>query len=395
MAPTYVFFTSYARPDNSDTKLGDAIKKLEGRVRAKMGAAANVEIAFFDINDITTGQQWEQRLGAVLRETKIIVCMCSPTYVNSAFCAKEFEVFRRRLAMAADPEAAQVAIVPVVWEPGTFPNAILEYQLNDARLPDAYGKTLGLSHFSRLPSQADKLDDAIEVLADVIDQADQNAVLPVWTDPIVFDDLPSFPHHPKAEPYKNVTLTVLHDDRAQWKMGGIRHPIGFIADLAAKDLQVSLEIVDPNPATLPQRLEQAKTARHMSIIAIDHDDAQNPKWQQMLADIDQAARSNCAVLVGWKQPELTSPADIQSWLKQLLPNSSGSAARHSSFPLNDEKGCKKALTSAIAGLQMALIAEDKHLAQTVDSPVLRSEAEKNGIDVDSHPTVSNNDGGGQ
>src|SRR5438874_408203 len=114
MAPE-LFFTSYARPDNSDAKLEGAVRQLENRVRAKIGLAADAKIAFFDVADIKTGQDWEQRLDGVLRGTKIIVCMCSPTYVNSAFCAKEFEVFRRRLAQASAP--ANVFILPVIWEP--------------------------------------------------------------------------------------------------------------------------------------------------------------------------------------------------------------------------------------------------------------------------------------
>jgi hypothetical protein len=388
----HIFFTSYARLDNSDAKLGDTVKKIEGRVRALMGAAADVNIAFFDADDLRTGQEWEVRLGDTLKEAKIIVCMCSPTYVNSAYCAKEFEVFRRRLIAAADQARGKVAIVPVVWEPGALPEAILRYQLKDARFPDPYGKTVGLSQFSRLKSQSDKLDDVIEVLAEIINDAEANANLPAWTDEIRFDDLPSFLQHPKPEPYKNMTLTVLHDDAAQWKMGGVRKGIGAIADVVASDLHIALEIIDPNAATLPQKLDAARTARHMSIVAVAFDDAQTPPWQQMLAQVDQAGRTNCAVLVGFRQPELTSATDIQAKLKQLLPQSSTPGSRHSAFALNDEKGCANALKAAVAALQMDLITEDKNNAQQVDSQELRDEAAKQGIALDARPTVSSSDG---
>jgi pimeloyl-ACP methyl ester carboxylesterase len=387
-----IFFTSYARPDNSDTKLEGAIRQLEKRVRAKIGLAADAKIAFFDVEDIKTGQDWEKRLDGVLRGTKIIVCMCSPTYVNSPFCAKEFEVFRRRLARAS--AAANVFILPVIWEPGQLPAPILKYQFTDARLPDAYGKTLGLSHFTRLASQTDKLDDAIEVLADVIDQAEQNGTLEAWADPIVFDELPSFLHNPKREPYKNVTLTVLNTDQAQWKMGTLRRSIGAIADATARDLQISLEILDPNLVTLANSLEQARASRHMSIVAVDFDDAGKAPWRQILDGLDAAARSNCAVLVGWKRADLVSPADMQAKLRTLLPKSSASVASHAHFPLSDDGGVRAALTTAITELQMALIAEDKHLAQTVESAELRYDAGVKGIDVDSRPTVSNTQGTG-
>jgi hypothetical protein len=388
--PTAVFFTSYARSDNGDTKLEGAIRKLETRVRAKIGAADDAKIAFFDVEDIKTGQDWEQRLDSVLRSARMIVCMCSPTYVNSAFCAKEFEVFRRRFVQASAPD--NVVIVPVIWEPGLLPAAVQKFQFTDASLPDAYGKTLGLSHFARLPSQAGKLEDAIEALADVINRAEQNGVLEEWHEPIKFEDLPSFVHNPRSERYQNVTLTVLHGDRAQWKMRTLRRSVGALADAAAKDLQISLEILDPDVVTLGARLDQAKAHRHMSIVAIDVDDARTAPWQQLLADIDAAKRSNLAVLVGWKNPELVSSGDRQAKLRTLLPASSGPTALHTYFPLGDERNAASALKATIAALQMALIDEDKHLAQTVDSAELRNEAEANGIDVDSRPSVTNTQG---
>jgi len=388
---THIFFTSYARLDNSDAKLGDAVKRIEARVRAKMGAGADISIAFFDTDDLRTGHEWELRLGQVLRETKIIVCMCSPTYVNSAYCAKEFEVFRRRLAAAADPDKDKVAIIPVVWEPGALPEAILRYQLKDARLPAPYGPTVGLSQFTRLTSQKEKLDDLIEVLAEIINDADSNADLPPLADEIHFDELPSFLQYPKREPYKNMTLTVLHDDAAQWKMGGVRRSIGAIADAVASDLKIALEIVDPALPTLVQRLGDARTARHMSIVAVAYDDAQKAPWQQMLSQIDQAALTNCAVLVGFRQPELTSATDIEARFKQLLPQSNSPSSRHTAFPLNDEKNCASIIKATVAALQMDLITEDKSRAQQVDSQELRDEAAKQGIALDCRPTVSSSD----
>lgn len=388
--PAPVFFTSYARPDNGDSRLEVAIRKLEKRVRAKIGLGDDATIAFFDVQDIKTGQDWEARLSGVLRTARIIVCMCSPTYVNSAFCAKEFEVFRRRLARASAPE--NVVIVPVIWEPGQLPAAILKYQFTDGRMPDAYGKTLGLSHFSRLPSQADKLDDAIEVLADIIDQAERGGTAEDWLDDIVFDNLPSFVHHPRSEPYQNLTLTVLHSDRAQWKMGTLRRSIGALADDTAKELQISLEVLEPNAVTLDGSLERARVSRHMSVIVADFDATTTAPWQGILAQIDAAARSNCAVMAGFKRATATSPADMQAKLRALLPQSSGPPALHAHFVLGDERGTGTTLKTVTAALQMALIAEDRHLAQTVESAQLRSSAGALGIDVDAKPSVSNAEG---
>ena len=386
MAPAHVFFTSYARDDNDEQKLASAVKRIEKRVRAMMGVDEDVQIAFFDGNSIETGQQWKERLGDALRETKIIVCMLSPRYVNSAFCAKEFEVFRRRLAAAAQPQ--KIVVVPVVWEPGSLPEALLEFQFRDDRLPPEYGTTVGLSQITRLRSQVEKLDDVIEVIAEIINKADRDAALPAWVDELDFDELPSFVHSPRREPYRNVTLTVLHDDRAQWRMGGMRTSIGKVADDVAAKAQTSLEVIDPNPANLAQKLAAAQQARHMSIVAIDAEDAQKAPWQALLREIDEARRSNCAVLVALKQPEKLSQIEIQARLAELLPDSTSSGSQHNTFALGDAESCRTAMTRAVAGLQMALIAEDRDRAQQVESPELRAAAADQGIVLNTRPTVS-------
>src|SRR5687768_10063047 len=121
MAFTHIFFTSYARLDNRDGKLAKAIDAIKDRVIAKTGEAATV---FFDTTDLKNGIEWEQALGDALKEIRVVVCLCSPSYLKSAFCAKEFEIFRRRV----DADAKNtVAIIPVVWEPVALPEVIRRF----------------------------------------------------------------------------------------------------------------------------------------------------------------------------------------------------------------------------------------------------------------------------
>src|SRR5262245_2894430 len=116
---THVFFTSYARLDsNKFSKLDRVVEELRERVRSKLGAKAAQDVGFFDTQDIQTGADWERVLGTALRHARILVCMCSPTYFNSEFCAKEFEVFRRRLQDAADAFKDVRVILPVLWDVG-------------------------------------------------------------------------------------------------------------------------------------------------------------------------------------------------------------------------------------------------------------------------------------
>ncbi|HEX9983885.1 MAG TPA: toll/interleukin-1 receptor domain-containing protein [Thermoanaerobaculia bacterium] len=386
---THVFFASYDRDDNDEEEahLANAIRRIEKRVSSLLGADAAAEIAFFDTNSIKTGQQWEEKLAEGLRGTKVLVCMCSPRYVNSRFCAKEFAVFQKRIQEA---QSHSMAIVPIVWERGNFPSAILEYQLNDARLPPAYGVTLSLSQFSRLKSQKDNLSDIIEVLAEIIKDAVVSSDLPPYPHPIRFDELSPFVQNPRSDPYYNVTLTVLHDDGAQWRMGTVATSIGSIADAVAKGKQCALEVVEGNLLTLPPKLDAARDKRHISIVVTDYESAQKSPWRELLADIDAAARTNCAVLVGWNRPELPPHAN----LKELLPNSSTARSLHAYFALGNEKSCVDAMTRAVGGLQSTLMQEDRDRVSTVESQVLRDAAEQQGISVDAKPTVSSSDGAG-
>jgi TIR domain len=113
----FVFFTSYARPDNNKvSKLSKVVEELLERVRGKLGLPVKPEeVGFFDRTNIQTAKQWEEVLGSTLR-TRVIVCLCSPTYFNSAFCAKEFEIFRQRVEKGGDKLKDVPVIVPVIWE---------------------------------------------------------------------------------------------------------------------------------------------------------------------------------------------------------------------------------------------------------------------------------------
>jgi len=103
----FLFFTSYARLDNREGRLTTAVNRLRDRLIAKTGE--NVEI-FFDTQELKNGVEWQERLGAALKDTRVIVCLCSPAYLKSAFCAKEFEIFRLRVEAAAGHD---VAIIPI------------------------------------------------------------------------------------------------------------------------------------------------------------------------------------------------------------------------------------------------------------------------------------------
>ena len=106
--PDKIFFASYARIDDEREELREVMEQLIHAVKVELGNQVEV---FFDVEDIENGEDWETRLGDSLRNLRVLVSMCSPSYVKSAYCAKEFAVFRQRLADAA--ESIDAAILPV------------------------------------------------------------------------------------------------------------------------------------------------------------------------------------------------------------------------------------------------------------------------------------------
>ena len=167
----HVFFTSYARLDNSEGSSAQAIEKLKNRVIAKVGETSTI---FFDTSELKNGKEWQDALGNALKEIRVAVCLCSPSSLKSAFCAKEFEIFRRRVDAAA---GNTVAIIPIVWEPVTLPEVIRRFhQPKDPRFPNDY-YVAGLYKLSTLPSQVESFLTSIEAVANDIDAADRASTL--------------------------------------------------------------------------------------------------------------------------------------------------------------------------------------------------------------------------
>src|SRR5215212_3570126 len=326
MAPDYTFFTSYARLDDDKELLSEAVAELKKRVEAKIGYPIEI---FFDIQELPNGVKWTPALANALRETGIIVCLCSPSYMNSPFCAKEFEVFRMRVSAAA--EEHRVAIIPVVWEPVPMPAAICEFhQPRDKGFPDDY-YVAGLRQLKRLKSQDENFVKAIDAIAETIKKADDvPAKLPPWPDPVKWSDLTDSLHHPESGPY-GIALTVLHDKTSQWVIAK-RASVWKLVEKAAGALKVGWQEVPAVDAKFAAELATAEKKRLVSLLVVDRDDAAKPPWRQMLAAAGKGKHRNVAVLVGWKHSEREAPADIQAALREIIPaNVTGDY-----FPLGDD-----------------------------------------------------------
>jgi len=388
---TTVFVTSYARRDNDADVLRSTVAEICKRVRANLGIAVEPkEIGFFDTTDIQTGTQWQQVLGDALRRIRVLVCMCSPTYLNSEYCAKEFELFRLRLQQAGNTMAGKVAIIPVIWElgapPMTLPDVISRFQYKDARFPSGYGAH-GLSRLARFESQKGTYVETLEVLAEVIGTAYAESVLPEWLAPVVFDNLPKWYHNPQAGAY-NVVVAVLHEHGTQWRPQEGLRSVGATVDAVAKALGVAWQEI-PADETLTQRIAEAEQARHVAIVIVDADSAVSAPMANYLAAIDRQGLPNCAVVAGFKDAQpgaAAGAADGLARLKALVPVSSQAKRFHDSFVHSDPATLREALTRAITSVRLALVAADP--AQKVEDAALAADAHKAGVPTQARPELA-------
>jgi hypothetical protein len=367
-----VFFTSYARIDNTDEEVSAVVERLVKRVSQRLGEEVET---LFDIEDLKNGMQWQERLGAALRELKVMVCLCSPGYLKSAFCAKEFAVFRQRID-AAGKDA--IGILPVVWDPTPLPQTIRWYhQSKDPRLPADY-MLVGLRQYSQLKAQQDNYIEIVNAIAEDIHNAHASSTLTKWPQEVLFDELPDSFDDPHEEPY-GVTLTVLDEKKSRWKPGNVHPTIGEIFGDVARVVGTCWRDVPYDVAKLIDHLKAAAKARQASIFVIDFANITNPPWDQLLTALDQSGQTNFAVLIGRKKEDIPAATDVQQALAKPLPVTAAAGAHHAFFPLDDLQACKDALNTAATVLVLGLVNEDK--AANVVAKTISDDARDHGIDV--------------
>ena len=187
------FFTSYARADDSNRLLKKFVAAVEGKVRGLTGLSVDHRIAFFDVRDIKTDNEWREILAEPLQVAKDFVCIVSPTYVTRPVCSKEFAAFVERYEVwkrdcQADWKATHPGelnppsfIITIEWEKFLFgapPAALTRFQTSDDEFPDDY-KIYGLRDFLMFKKpQTKAYVDLVRVVATLVATA-MAAVPPV------------------------------------------------------------------------------------------------------------------------------------------------------------------------------------------------------------------------
>ena len=90
-----VAFLSYVRSDDDhdNGQITAFRKRLEGEVRMHTGAPFAI---FQDRNDISWGQQWEERINKSLSNVTFLIPILTPSFFRSPACRSEFSIFSRK-----------------------------------------------------------------------------------------------------------------------------------------------------------------------------------------------------------------------------------------------------------------------------------------------------------
>src|SRR5690348_6348724 len=155
----YWFFVSYARADSqSDSKLNQFYKDLIDEILVLQHFPEG-EVGFFDVDEIDLGSPWKDELSRALRTSRVMLALCSPSYFNSEYCGKEFQVFyerQRDYVRANNLQQPPNIILPILWGPPNKgnPELIQELQYTDAEFPAIYAKQ-GLKYMMNLSIHSD------------------------------------------------------------------------------------------------------------------------------------------------------------------------------------------------------------------------------------------------
>src|SRR5689334_7940645 len=169
-SPT-VFFVSYARADTDyepyRKKMKQFVDDLSAKVAVKMGVPRK-GISFFDESSIETGTIWRRELADALVTTRVGVTLYSPSFFNSTWCGREFQIFLERAGAIPAVPGVPAGIVPVLWlKCTTMPQIVQSIQYRHDAFPPEYLE-VGVHQLLSLPVYSNQYEASIEAIANSV-----------------------------------------------------------------------------------------------------------------------------------------------------------------------------------------------------------------------------------
>lgn len=123
--PGPIFFLSYARarpirppggPHDANRPVVLLFEALSAHVDQLVGPPTGVDPGFMD-RSIESGSRWSDEVLAAAGTCRVFIPLISSRYVESTWCAMEWDVFSRRTVarQPSNSSGSRTAILPVIW----------------------------------------------------------------------------------------------------------------------------------------------------------------------------------------------------------------------------------------------------------------------------------------
>ena len=431
---SYLFFVSYARDNRrgslDESELQKFIFDLENEVR-QLAPPQTSKLAFFDTAAIESGDEWPQTLAEALATSRICISLYSPTYFNSKWCGKEFQVFldRRRhyLAERLNAAAPQARVLlPVIWiPPRELPVSVGPFQNKNDKYPKSYREG-GLRQLIRLTKFHDDYNEFLTILAqEIVDAAVATPLPDLQPHPSLssvanaFEVQSAMPGQPapvtggiskacfvfvagrsqELQPHRKSLDFYGPSDGWEWRPfhPSIQETVGAMAQTIAGELGMRFQQI-PCDDKLADALREAKRNHVPTLIVTDAWTLFVSPYAKAMSEYDDLNLSNCAVLMPWNNDD-SETAAAQQQLRQLLfavcpQKASSPPPAHlwdSITSMSDLRGRAKAALEELRLrlMQMLLTQTGATAIRKVENQLLSASAAQNGIPIEGQPTLQN------
>lgn len=430
---SFLAFTSYARDNRlnaqDDADLQKFVLELENEIRQLPRPATN-QVLFFDTDNIKVGHEWPESLSQGLRTSRTCVCLYSPSYFNSKWCGREYQVFRNRrkawMDIPANHDRQPQVLFPVIWiPPGSVPASVQSLQYSNDRYPLSY-RELGLRQLMRLNRYHDDYYEFLTALAqDIVDDAAVTALPDLPALAPMAQVLSAFEESQAAPGQRSTVTGALSkacfvfiagrrselqavrqslggydlDDSWGWRpyYPDCSEAIGAMALQIAGKLSVRFQEL-PCDRELLSKLREAKRNQVPVVMITDPWALFLPGYAEVLSEYDDLNLANCAVLLPWNENDLEtaeSRQELQQQLRTICPQKAYDPppAHHwdSIKSIDDLRNRTTATLDELRLrlLQMILNEDTAQAVRKVQSAELASSASAQGIAIEGQPHLQN------
>lgn len=243
-----LLFFSYARRDDGP-ELQRFYDDLVEELASLKGKLEN-EVAFRDVH-MQLGSTWTEELRSALGNCSVMLCLYSPYYFRSVWCAKEWTHFRERVLAYTDEEGLRhppPLQIPVIWNPVNPPESASVLQYSHEDFGPLYDEK-GLRYLVQIESQRDTYRRVVRQLADAMVRGLNETPLP---------PSPSLPDFERIDPAFDVARRSIPPRAARRRSRrrssslrrGPRHVIFFIAAPTYQDIEPHRENLEPYDDTV-------------------------------------------------------------------------------------------------------------------------------------------------